>query len=79
MSDNTAQIEFWNGTAGDAWVRAQARMDAMLAPLSDVNVLSAADAETGLVMVRELGPDLVISDGRSQRLLSWLILLVFLG
>ncbi len=32
MSSNVEQIEFWNGTAGDRWVRNQERMDRALAP-----------------------------------------------
>jgi SAM-dependent methyltransferase len=30
---NTAQIEHWNGPAGETWVKLQARLDAQLAPL----------------------------------------------
>ena len=28
MSDTAAQIEFWNGPAGETWVRAREQMDA---------------------------------------------------
>jgi SAM-dependent methyltransferase len=42
MSDNTAQIEFWNGQAGATWVRAQERMDEMLAGLSSATIDAAA-------------------------------------
>jgi SAM-dependent methyltransferase len=31
--ENTAQIEHWNGPAGETWVKLQARLDAQLAPL----------------------------------------------
>ena len=43
---NDAQIEFWNGSGGETWVRAQARLDAMLAPISDA-VLDHAGALDG--------------------------------
>jgi SAM-dependent methyltransferase len=42
MSDNTAQIDFWNGQAGDTWVRAQERMDAMLNGLTAETIRRAA-------------------------------------
>lgn len=42
MSDNQAQIEYWNGQAGATWTRVQARMDAMLQPLSDEAIRRAA-------------------------------------
>ncbi len=42
MSDNAAQIDFWNGEAGDAWVKAQERMDEMLDGLSTQAVDAAA-------------------------------------
>jgi SAM-dependent methyltransferase len=32
VSSNVEQIEFWNGTAGDRWVRNQERMDRALGP-----------------------------------------------
>ncbi len=41
-NDNQEQIEYWNGDAGQTWVRAQERMDAMLAPLSHQAVAKAA-------------------------------------
>ena len=44
---NDAQIEFWNGAGGETWVRAQARLDAMLAPISDA-VLDHAGRLDGL-------------------------------
>lgn len=34
MSENAEQIEQWNGEGGQRWVRAQARMDALMAPLT---------------------------------------------
>lgn len=34
MADNREQIEYWNGDAGNTWVEAQDRLDAMLAPIS---------------------------------------------
>lgn len=33
--DNTAQIDYWNGVAGQKWVRDADRMDVMLAPFVD--------------------------------------------
>jgi SAM-dependent methyltransferase len=42
MSDNAEQIEHWNGEGGHRWVRAQARMDALLAPLTAVLLERAA-------------------------------------
>lgn len=33
--DNSAQIEYWNGRAGQKWVRDADRMDVMLAPFAD--------------------------------------------
>ncbi len=46
MTDNSDQIEYWNGQAGDTWVRAQERLDAMLEPLSSI-VLDKAAACSG--------------------------------
>ncbi len=42
MSSNQEQVDYWNGQAGETWVRAQARLDAMLKPLSDVALAKAA-------------------------------------
>ena len=42
MSDNSAQIDFWNGQAGETWVRAQERMDAMLSGLTAETIRHAA-------------------------------------
>ncbi len=42
MSGNEEQIEYWNGKAGETWVTAQERVDAMLAPLSAQAVAAAA-------------------------------------
>ena len=36
MSDNTEQAEFWNGRMGDAWAKAEARIDQLMTPLSEV-------------------------------------------
>lgn len=42
MSDtNQEQIEFWNGEAAETWVRSQAQVDAMLAPLSEIALARA--------------------------------------
>jgi SAM-dependent methyltransferase len=46
VTDNSDQIEYWNGQAGDTWVRAQERLDAMLEPLSSI-VLDKAAACSG--------------------------------
>lgn len=40
--NNDAQIEYWNGQAGETWASAQERMDVMLEPLSDQAVDKAA-------------------------------------
>ena len=39
---NSAQIEHWNGPAGETWVRLQARLDAQLAPLGRLAMDRAA-------------------------------------
>jgi len=44
--DNSAQIEYWNGTAGEKWVRDADRLDQMLQPFADL-VLSAAKSAEG--------------------------------
>jgi SAM-dependent methyltransferase len=44
--DNSAQIAYWNGTAGAKWVRDADRLDAMLQPFADL-VLSAAKPLSG--------------------------------
>ena len=41
MSDNQAQIDYWNGQAGATWVRAQQRLDAMLGDLTNVAIAKA--------------------------------------
>lgn len=46
MSANREQIEYWNGEAGATWVRAQARLDALLAPISDA-LLERAEIDAG--------------------------------
>ena len=43
---NKAQIEYWNGQAGQTWVAAQERMDVMLAPLTG-QALALADPAVG--------------------------------
>ena len=43
---NADQIAFWNGDAGEKWVKAQDRLDAMLAPVT-AEVLKAAAAKPG--------------------------------
>lgn len=42
MSGNSKQNEFWNGAAGDTWVRSQERVDAMLTDLSAMVLEKAA-------------------------------------
>ena len=46
MTDNSQQIEYWNGVAGDTWVRGQERLDAMLTELSAL-VVAKADPQPG--------------------------------
>jgi SAM-dependent methyltransferase len=46
MSGNNAQIEYWNGQAGQTWVNAQERMDGMLAGLSTTTI-ERADPRSG--------------------------------
>jgi SAM-dependent methyltransferase len=43
---NADQVAFWNGEAGEKWVKAQDRLDAMLAPVT-ADVLKAAAAKPG--------------------------------
>ena len=40
--DNIAQVEFWNGRAGETWARNQERLDRAFAPLMSVLVEKAA-------------------------------------
>lgn len=42
MPDNEEQIAYWNGKAGETWVEAHSRLDAMLAPLSEMALRKAA-------------------------------------
>ncbi len=42
--DNTAQIDYWNGAAGQKWVRDADRLDAMLGPFADAVLASAKPA-----------------------------------
>ena len=67
---NEDQIEYWNGEAGDKWVRYQESQDRMLAPLGALS-LAAVAAQTGdrvvdigcgcgettLELARQVGPD----------------------
>ncbi|MEZ5596997.1 MAG: class I SAM-dependent methyltransferase [Pseudomonadales bacterium] len=39
---NEAQIEYWNGSAGQTWVESQQHLDRLLAPLSDAAIERAA-------------------------------------
>ena len=43
---NAEQIDYWNGKAGETWVAAQERMDAMLADLTSA-AIRKADARAG--------------------------------
>jgi SAM-dependent methyltransferase len=43
-SDNQAQIDYWNGPAGDRWVRNQERMDASLRQFGAVALAAARPA-----------------------------------
>ncbi len=36
MKDNSEQVEYWNGSAGETWVRIQDRIDQLLAPMTEV-------------------------------------------
>ena len=40
--DNEKERAFWNGAGGETWVRAQAQLDQMLAPLLDALLAGAA-------------------------------------
>ena len=44
--DNTAQIDYWNGAAGEKWVRDADRLDRMLKPFSEA-VLTAVKPVAG--------------------------------
>ena len=46
MTDNSDQIEYWNGKAGDTWTRGQERLDAMLTDLSAL-AIERADPKPG--------------------------------
>ena len=41
VSGNEAQIDYWNGAAGETWVRAQERTDAMLEPMTEIAIARA--------------------------------------
>ena len=47
--DNTAQIDYWNGAAGQKWVRDADRLDKMLRPFLDA-VMAAAKPKAGEVV-----------------------------
>jgi SAM-dependent methyltransferase len=49
MMDNTAQIDYWNGAAGQKWVRDADRLDKMLRPFLDA-VMDAAKPKAGEVV-----------------------------
>ena len=42
MSSNQEQIDYWNGQAGETWVRAQARLDALLEPITEALLARAS-------------------------------------
>ena len=44
--DNSSQIEYWNGAAGQKWVRDAERLDAMLRPFADA-VIATAKPQAG--------------------------------
>ncbi len=46
MAGNREQIDYWNGEAGETWVTAQERLDAMLAPISNA-LIERAGVRTG--------------------------------
>lgn len=46
MRDNGAQIDYWNGPAGQVWVEAQARLDRMMRPLTE-RLVAAATVSPG--------------------------------
>lgn len=46
MAANEEQDRYWNGQAGQTWVEAQDRLDAMLAPISE-QVLARAQPKSG--------------------------------
>ena len=47
--DNTAQIDYWNGAAGQKWVRDADRLDKMLRPFLDA-VMAAAKPKAGEIV-----------------------------
>lgn len=46
MNDNSEQIKYWNGQAGETWVQVQQVIDQNLAPLSEL-AIAAADPRPG--------------------------------
>ncbi len=50
LTANQDQARLWNGTAGQAWVEGQALLDALFAPLADVLVDAARDADAKRVL-----------------------------
>ncbi len=68
LGDNADQIDFWNGEAGDKWVRHQESQDRMLAPFGALSLAAAAVApgervidvgcgcgDTSLALARQVG------------------------
>lgn len=69
VGDNADQIEYWNGEAGDKWVRHQESQDRMLAPLGALSLAAAAVGagervidvgcgcgDSSLALARQVGP-----------------------
>ena len=80
-AQNAAQIEHWNGPAGETWVKLQARLDTQLAPLGrlamDLAAVRTGEAildvgcgtgETTLELSRRVGPGgkVLGVDGRAR-------------
>lgn len=68
LGDNADQIDYWNGEAGDKWVRHQESQDRMLAPFGALSLAAAAVApgehvidvgcgcgDTSLALARQVG------------------------
>ena len=50
MSDNNDQIDYWNGEAGNTWVKAQSRLDTMFEPLTHLALTKARVTENERVI-----------------------------